>query len=285
MLPEDTIARRRALQAGARLSRLYDDHARMVLGVCRVLLRDPHDAEDAAQQAFLSAHRALLSGTEPRDPAAWLAAIARNECRARVRARMAAPVTAELDEELDALGVPAVEDAAQRNEVVRALRAALAELPERQRQAIVLREFYGLRQDEIAAALELAEPSVESTLWRARRTLAERNVDGALTGALLVPPRLREELRRLVPGFETTRRAVQGVSLAAKLVGAGAALVTAVSIGGGSSSPAPPAPRAETPPSAPATVTVVTVTEQEEDDDDSGRGRGRGRSGSSSGPG
>jgi DNA-directed RNA polymerase specialized sigma24 family protein len=52
----------------------------MVYAVCRLNLRDRHDAEDATQQTFLSAYRSLLGGREPNDPPAWLATIARNEC-------------------------------------------------------------------------------------------------------------------------------------------------------------------------------------------------------------
>jgi DNA-directed RNA polymerase specialized sigma24 family protein len=43
------------------------------------------------QQAFLSAYRSILAGNEPRQPAAWLATIARNECLDRIRARMREP--------------------------------------------------------------------------------------------------------------------------------------------------------------------------------------------------
>src|SRR5918994_1327675 len=72
---------RRNEAAGLRVGALFDEFAPMVLAVCRYHLRDPQAAEDAAQETFLSAHRSLLGGTEPRDPAAWLATIARNECR------------------------------------------------------------------------------------------------------------------------------------------------------------------------------------------------------------
>jgi DNA-directed RNA polymerase specialized sigma24 family protein len=64
----------------------------MVYGVCRILLRDAVEAEDAAQQVFLSAYQSVIGGTEPRDPAAWLGTIARNECRGRIRDRMATPL-------------------------------------------------------------------------------------------------------------------------------------------------------------------------------------------------
>jgi len=55
------------------MAELYGDHGRMVLALCRMFLRDLAEAEDAAQQAFLSAYRSLLAGNEPEHPAAWLA--------------------------------------------------------------------------------------------------------------------------------------------------------------------------------------------------------------------
>ena len=61
--------------AGERIAALFGEHVRMVFGVSRLLLRDPVEAEDAAQQTFLSAYRSLLAGQEPRDPSAWLGTI------------------------------------------------------------------------------------------------------------------------------------------------------------------------------------------------------------------
>ena len=74
------------------IAELFEAHGRMVYGVCRLILRDATEAEDAAQQTFLSAYRGLLAGQEPREPSAWLATIARNECRARLRSRSTAPL-------------------------------------------------------------------------------------------------------------------------------------------------------------------------------------------------
>src|SRR5262245_20194720 len=63
--------------ASAEIGRLFVAHGRMVVGLCRFLLRDPVEAEDAAQQSFVAAHRSLLRGSIPRDAPAWLATIAR----------------------------------------------------------------------------------------------------------------------------------------------------------------------------------------------------------------
>ncbi len=59
-----------------RTDAFYRHHSRTDARICRGLLRDRAEAEDATQQVFLSAHRALLQGAGPRDPAAWLATIA-----------------------------------------------------------------------------------------------------------------------------------------------------------------------------------------------------------------
>ena len=82
----DTPRAGRPGQGGLRsTAELFEAHAARVLGICRGMLRNSHDAEDAAQQAFLSAYMSLAAGTPPREPAAWLATIARNEYRTRAQ--------------------------------------------------------------------------------------------------------------------------------------------------------------------------------------------------------
>ena len=193
----------------------------MVYGVCRLILRDPTEAEDAAQQTFLSAYRALLNGQEPRDPSAWLGTIARNECRGRLRSRKTEPLTL-----VTAATVDETQREAARHEEIEALTAALAELPQQQRDAIVLREFYGLSYAEVAAALGISGAAVESLLFRSRRRLQEhlRPLRAAL-GALVLPPSLSESLAQSLPGFggggggagAIVMAKVGGAPLAAKL--------------------------------------------------------------------
>lgn len=189
--------RRRERAAGERVATLFEQHGRMIYGVCRLLLRDAVEAEDAAQQTFLSAYRALLGGQEPREPSAWLGTIARNECRSRLRVRRTEPL---------ALVTEPVGDELQREvgrrEEVEALCAALAELPPPQRDAVVLREFYGLSYAEVAAALGLTGAAVESLLFRGRKRLQEqlRPVRATL-GALTLPVTLQDSLAQALPGF------------------------------------------------------------------------------------
>ncbi len=181
--------------ARPRTEELYASHGRMVAGLCRVLLRDRTEAEDAAQQVFLSAHRALLNGSEPREPAAWLATIARNECGARARARMRQPLAVH-DVEVEGRLADPVEEAARRADLA-ALWRAVAELPQQQRDALLLREFGGLSYEELAVALAVTGAAVESLLFRARQGLRVRlkAVYAALTGASWI-----ETLVRLVAG-------------------------------------------------------------------------------------
>lgn len=220
--------------AGARLGELYTEHSRLVYGICRMLLRDPNEAEDATQQVFLSAYKNLLTGTEVRDPAAWLGTIARNACRRRAIARMREPLP--VDEELTLVSPAADEQASGRADAA-ALYAELAALPEKQREAVVLRDLYGLRYDEVAVALGTSRPAVEALLFRGRRRLRGRLRPGFAAGVLVVPLALHESIAYAVPGFASTAvpagavATAAGVPILAKLAAAGAAVTIAGSAG------------------------------------------------------
>lgn len=186
--------------AGERVGAFFEAHGRMVYGLCRLLLRDPVEADDATQATFLSAYRALLGGGDVRDPAAWLATIARNECRARERARMRDPLPL-LDGDLGLAAAPHEE--LNRQLAGEQIRQAIAELPDRQREAVVLRDLYGMQADEVGAALGLSRASVESLLFRGRRRLRVR-LKPLAGGALAVPVAVRDGIAQALPGFGTS---------------------------------------------------------------------------------
>lgn len=264
---------RLALEAAAAyVGELFEQHGRMVYGVCRLLLRDREEAEDAAQQTFLSAHRSILGGTEPREPAAWLGAIARNECHARNRARMAMPLALVRDEDAPA---PGVEEVAAKREEIAALAKALGELPRSQRDAVVLREFYGLSYDEVGAALGVSQSAVDSLLVRARRRLQDALRPARVaSGVLVVPAALRDSLAEALPGFASSGPGmlarVAALPIAAKLAGAAATVAVVGSVGavGYRSTDLPPvakapaAARAADPDSAPTPRRELPVLQE-----------------------
>lgn len=203
--------------ARARSAELYEQYVRTVGGLCRALLRDRAEAEDATQQVFLSAHRALLNGSDPREPAAWLATIARNECWARISARMREPLPTKDVEAGSTLPDPLAE--AIRRADLAALWRAIRELPQQQREALLLREFGGLSYDELAVALAVSTPAVESLLFRARRGVRTRlrTAYAALSGVSWI-----DALLRLASGSG----AAAPIAVKAVALGVGTAAIT-----------------------------------------------------------
>ena len=288
--------RRRQRAAGERIAALFEQHGRMVYGVCRLVLRDADEAEDAAQQTFLSAYRGLLAGQEPRDPAAWLGTIGRNECRKRLGSRSDVP-----SELVTVSAGDATEREVARRAEIEALCIALAELPEQQRDAVVLREFYGLSYAEVAAALGLSGPAVESLLFRSRRRLQERlRPLRAALGVLTLPVTLRESLAQALPGFgggsvaagtgATFLMKAGSAPVAAKLAAVALALGTAGTVAGVEAHKVrqrepvraelrpPPTQAAHDVTSSPRVVLGRRVSVDLERSANSRRGRGRGES-------
>jgi len=149
---------------------LYRRHAGRILRYCRSFLSRPADAEDALQQTFLQAHRALREGVQPVSEVAWLLTIARHVClsRADTLRRRSSSETSE-----DPVLLADLLPAADAPEAVSAeVQAAFARLSERQRQALFLREWHGCSYAEIADALDTTESAVETLIFRARRALA-----------------------------------------------------------------------------------------------------------------
>ena len=150
---------------------LFHEHSGWLYGYCLRLLRSPEEAEDAVQATYLNACRSLGSGTRPRAGSAWLLHIARNVCFTRLRSARRRE------------GVERVGDIAMLEETVAApgrsydslvgLTDALLSLPERQRRAILLREWQGLSHGEIAERLEITHSAAETLIFRARRSLAD----------------------------------------------------------------------------------------------------------------
>jgi RNA polymerase sigma factor (sigma-70 family) len=157
-------------------------HQDLVYGIARRSTRQPADAEDLAQEAFVRAYRAL-SGFDPGrrrelHPRGWLAAIVIN--LARNRARRAPPPGGSALEVVAGIAQdpqPGPEDLVTRREAARAWRDRLDRLPARYARAVALRHVSGLSYPELAEALGRPVNTVKSDVHRGlallRRALEE----------------------------------------------------------------------------------------------------------------
>ena len=171
-LPEDRVLVARVL-AGDRegFRDLIDRYALRVHRLCFCLLRHEHDAEDAAQETFLLAYRALARFDPDRSFANWVLKIATNHCRDRLRRRRREmPI-------VDAGGrpEPAPPDPA-RNEpadepavLLRQVHRAVAALPPDYREVFHLYHRDGRSYAEMAAILGRPVGTIKTQLHRARR--------------------------------------------------------------------------------------------------------------------
>src|SRR4051812_4173466 len=125
------------------------------------------DGEDALQQTFLRAHRALAAGQVPDSVRSWLFAIARNRCLTLIAARRSAAVPVE-DVEVSFDGLS--EEVRSRADL-RELVADLGRLPDDQRAALVLSELADLSHVEIAGAIGCQPGKVKALVFQARTTL------------------------------------------------------------------------------------------------------------------
>ncbi len=153
----------------AAFGELVERYAPQARRVARAVLGDPDEADDAAQDGFLSALVKLGQYDARRPFGPWLMRIVANAATDRRRRRQVRRVEP-LDPGLVG-GGPRPDAEAVRSELGERLRAALAELPPRRRTAVVLFDVEGYSHAEIAGMLGIPEGTVRSEVFHARRRL------------------------------------------------------------------------------------------------------------------
>ena len=146
-----------------------------VFGVALRMLGSRAEAEEAAQEVFLRAHRAIADFRGDAKLSTWLYAIASRLCMNRL-ASGERRLLREGEETLARIpsGHASPADELERSERDAALHRAIAELSDERRMVVVLRDLEGLSYEEIAAALDLELGTVRSRLHRARTDLKEK---------------------------------------------------------------------------------------------------------------
>jgi len=151
------------------LAAAYDKYAAQLYTYCRALLREPADAADAVQDTFVIA-ASRLDGLRDRERLRpWLYAVARNECRRRMRERSA---TSTLDEAADVTDETVeVGTDAEREELRALMRAAVLGLNPAEQEVIELQLRQGLDGGEVADVLGISRNHAHALISRARDQL------------------------------------------------------------------------------------------------------------------
>jgi len=160
---------------------LVQRHQHRVFAVARGILRRQEDIEDVAQQVFVKAYFSLKRFDQRAAFSTWLYKITVNECWDLLRKRKARPLVYEADfseEQLKQYSASEQRadngpDTSERMAMRQRLDRMLAQLDERDRAMLILKEVEGFSVEEIADSLGLNANTVKVRLFRARRRVVE----------------------------------------------------------------------------------------------------------------
>jgi RNA polymerase sigma factor (sigma-70 family) len=208
----------------AAFAALVRRHGPMVLGVCRRVLRNPQDAEDAFQATFLVLVRKAGSLRQRELVANWLYGVA---YRAALETRAANASRRAKEKQVRDVPEPACQaEADVRHDWRPLLDRELARLPDKYREVVVLCDLEERKRKDVARQLNIPEGTLSSRLATARRMLGKRLARSGLilSGAVAATALFRSAASAGVPG-----PLVQSTVRAATLVAAGSAAAGAIS--------------------------------------------------------
>ena len=158
--------------------KLVTAYEKNVYNIALRMVGDPDDAADMTQETFIKAYRALSGFRGDSKFSSWLYRIASNVCLDFLRSRSRHPQVSLSTVDEDDRATFELPDMRQNPEEqlmkklgMEAVRRGLEQLPEQQRQILVLRELGGLSYAELAQTLGLEEGTAKSRIFRARKRL------------------------------------------------------------------------------------------------------------------
>ena len=155
---------------------LVEDNKKRVYYLALDLTGNHHDAEDLSQEVFIKVHRHRDSFRGDAKPFTWLYRIAVNTYLNKRRKKAVRYM--ELQEDFDRTSegtgeLPAADEQAERSQMQQHIEASLHVLSDRERTAFVLKHYNDLPIKDVAAAMDVANGTVKSMLYRATRKLRD----------------------------------------------------------------------------------------------------------------
>lgn len=180
-LDEELVAR---VQRGDKkaFDMLVIKYQHKIIQLVNRFVKDPSEAQDVAQEAFIKAYRALDSFRGDAAFYTWLYRIAINTAKNYLQAR----ARRNSNYEVDIQDAEKVENAPQlhdldspdnhlaNDQIIETIKQAISLLPEEMKTAIMLREFEGMSYEEIAEAMDCPIGTVRSRIFRAREAIDEK---------------------------------------------------------------------------------------------------------------
>jgi len=167
-------------QAGdvSAFEQLMRKHQKSVINTIYRFIGNGAEAEELAQEVFLKVYNSVQKYKPKAKFSTWLYKIVTNLCLNELRRKRFEPVSLddlaeETNDFIDAKQIPP-DIALERKELVIRVKKAVESLPEKQRMALILREYDGLSYKEIAEVMGCSVASIQSRLQRAKATLKEK---------------------------------------------------------------------------------------------------------------
>lgn len=188
--PEAQLVQRAQLGDRQALGLLLESHQAQLWRFTERMCRTRHDAEDVLQEALASALRDFHAFRGQASLRTWLFSIARHACAKFYTRSTRAQTESDVDGASERRATP--EATASERELAQAVLRAIDELPEPQREALVLRDVEGLSAAEVAHVTQSSLEAVKSRLHRARRSVQRRSME-------IAEPRLLEPVGAIAP--------------------------------------------------------------------------------------